>query len=89
MFLPEAVGLSYKEHDWEVARRTAVLVQIATGEVAGAKPNDQLAAIVYLDKLAKEALFMSGHFRKDTFRQEMQDGDVKKTHEVEIMSLAD
>lgn len=88
MFLPEAVGLSYKEHEWTVDARTKVLVGIATQESAGAKPNDAMAAIIYLDKLAREALLMAGHFRKDTFREEMQEGDVKYTHDVEVMKMS-
>lgn len=89
LFLPEQVGLSYAEHNWSASKRAEMLVSIATGEAKGVKPGDQLAAIAYLDKLAQDTLHAAGYFRKDTFRAETQDGDVKFTHDIEVMKMVE
>ena len=87
LFLPEQVGLSYAEHGWEASRRAQVVISIATGEAKGSKPADQLNAVLYLDKLAQDVLQAAGYFQKDTYREEVQSGAVKYTHDTEVMKM--
>lgn len=85
--VPEDIGSSFLEAGWTGQERVVQLVQIARGEAEGVKPGDQLNAIAYLDKIAKDALNTGGLLSEAHHRRILVDGDTKYETDVKVMRM--
>lgn len=85
--IPEDIGESFLGAGWTGEERVSQLVQIARGEAEGVRPGDQLNAIAYLDKIAKDALNTAGLLKEATHHRTIVDGETKYQTDVKVMKM--